>query len=220
MQAKHQLIMEDVFSIKPFAVTARTMGHPAKLITPLIVANLQAGGCWKIVRTNAMWDTGAEFCMMSKRLAAELNVNFDKSITMQGIVDRKEAAVGFTYVTLFANGGIMEVITGVIDETSLSGEYNFIIGMDFINKGTLAISSTNISTTLSFVVPTQAEIDLTTGFHGATKSIRLMPYKESYSARSGTDAAELMQAVVELSVMECHDSPQSLEQLIKECDCD
>lgn len=210
--------MEDVFSIKPFAVTARALGHPAKLITPIIVANLQAGGCWKIVRTNAMWDTGAEFCMMSKRLATELNVNFDKSITMKGIVDSKEAAVGFTYVTLFANGGIMEVLTGIIDETSLSGEYNFIIGMDFINKGTLAISSTNISTTLSFVVPTQNEIDLTTGFDGATKSIRLMPYKESYSAKSGTNAAELMQAVAELSVMACHDSPQSLEHLIKELD--
>ena len=212
--------MEDPLTVKPFAITARTLGHPAKLITPLIVANLQAGGCWKIARTNAMWDTGAEFCVMSKRLASELSVSFSKSVVIQGIVDSKEAAVGFAYVTLFANGGVIEVLTGVIDETSPSGDYNFIIGMNFINKGTLAISSTNISTTLSFVVPTQGEIDLTTGFHGATKSIRLMPYKESYSARSGTDATELMQAVAELSVMECHDSPQSREQLIKECDSD
>lgn len=147
----------------PFAITARTAGHPAKLFTPVTVVNLQPSGKAKIVavRVNAMWDTGAEVCVMSASLAARLGIKFDKTVETKGLTGNASAVVGYAYISLLANGDLVEVVTGIVDETSLAGEYSFIIGLNFIRKGTLAISSTNIDTTLSFVIPSPEPVDFT-----------------------------------------------------------
>lgn len=148
---------------KPFAITARTTGHPRKLFTPLTVANLRPSGGDGIVATkvNAMWDTGAEVCLMSEFLARSLKVQFDKECQGKGFTGSASVPMGYTYVSLLANGDLVEVLTGIVEETSSTGDYSFIIGLNLICKGSLAISSTNLDTTLSFTIPSPEPIDFT-----------------------------------------------------------
>lgn len=70
---------------KPFSITARTLGHPRKLFTPITVVNLDPPGELAAVTINAMWDTGAEFCLISRDIVARLNLNFKKSVDAVGI---------------------------------------------------------------------------------------------------------------------------------------
>lgn len=155
--------MEPVRTYKPFAITARASGHPAKLFTPVTVVNLRPSGKGKIVatRVNAMWDTGAEVCLMSSRLAARLGIKFDRPCEAVGLTGRAMAPMGYSYVSIIANGDLVEVITGIVEETSPAGEYSFIIGLNLISKGALAISSTALDTTLSFVIPAPEPLDFT-----------------------------------------------------------
>lgn len=147
----------------PFAITARATGHPRKLFTPLTVANLRPSGGDGIVATkvNAMWDTGAEVCLMSEFLARSLKVQFDKNCPGVGIAGSASVPIGYAYVSLLANGDLVEVLTGIVEETSTTGDYSFIIGLNLISKGSLAISSTNLGTTLSFTIPSPEPIDFT-----------------------------------------------------------
>lgn len=146
---------------KPFAITARTSGRPRKLVTPLTVANLHAPGRAKIVaaRVNAMWDTGAEVCLISRNLAACLGLDFKPAVDAKGLTGTCVAPIGYAYVSIVANGDLVETLTAIVDETSPSGEYSFIIGLDFIRHGTLAISYSPLDVSLSFVIPSPAPID-------------------------------------------------------------
>lgn len=146
---------------KPFAITARASGHPTKLFTPVTVVNLRpaSGGDIVATRVNAMWDTGAEMCLMSSRLASRLGIKFEKSCDAAGFTGRASVPVGYAYVSIIANGDIVDVLTGIVEETSPSGDYSFVIGLNFISKGALAICSTPLDTTLSFTIPTPEPVD-------------------------------------------------------------
>lgn len=112
-------------------------------------------------RVNAMWDTGAEMCLMSSRLASRLGIKFEKSCNAAGFTGRASVPVGYAYVSIIANGDIVDVLTGIVEETSPSGDYSFVIGLNLISKGALAISSTPLDTTLSFTIPTPEPVDFT-----------------------------------------------------------
>lgn len=156
---RYLCIMEQIH--KPFAITARTTGHPRKLVTPLTIANIRASGREKIVaaRINAMWDTGAEVCLISRNLAACLGLDFKPDINAKGLTGDCLAPIGYAYVSIIANGDLVETLTAVVDQTSPSGEYSFIIGLDFIRHGSLAISYSPLDVTLSFVIPSPEPID-------------------------------------------------------------
>lgn len=147
--------------IKPFAITATALGHPRKLHTPIVVVNMTKGNELIAARVNAMWDTGADISLMSKELAEKLEIDFTKPMSGVGMFGTGETVVGFAYIALMSNGQVVETYAAIIDSTSPTGEYSFIIGMDFIRKGTLAISSSKLETTLSFTIPSPEPIDFT-----------------------------------------------------------
>lgn len=180
---------------KPFSITARTLGHPRKLFTPITVVNLDPPGNMAAVTINGMWDTGAEFCLISRDLAAKLGINFKKSVNAVGIGGTVDSPLGYVYVALLSNGDLVDTIAAVVEETSPSGEYSFVIGMDFIRKGTLAISSTAIDTTLSFTIPTREPVDFAklaanTGTPG--KYLPLSSSKEDNAPVFGPDVMSLL----------------------------
>lgn len=143
---------------KPFAVTARTEGKPRKLYTRILLVNVEPkNGRMHGAYVNAMWDTGAECCVMTSRLAKELGFNFKQEIPSKGIQEEIKTKYGYAHVALVSNGEMIDTITSVVDADW--GEYSFIIGMDLICKGTLAITTTPLDTMLSFVVPSIGKID-------------------------------------------------------------
>lgn len=144
---------------KPFAITARTIGIPQRLSTRLLVVNLRSRYKLAAKYVNALWDTGAATCVMSADLARALGFEFSKSVPSKSIGhETVNATYGYVYVALVSNGDIIETIAAVVDE-SLGDGYSFIIGMDFISKGSLAISCSPGKTMLSFTIPTSQEID-------------------------------------------------------------
>ena len=147
--------------VKPFAITATALGHPRKLHTPLTVVNITNGNELIAARFNAMWDTGAEICIMSRELADRLCIDYKAPLPGQGLFGEGVAMAGIAYVALVSNGDIVDTYAAVVDSVSPTGEYSFIIGMDFIRKGTLAISSSKVDTTLSFTIPSPEPIDFT-----------------------------------------------------------
>lgn len=145
--------------LRAFAITARAVGNPKKLYTPIVVLNSDTDSGLVATTVNASWDTGAEFCIMSRSLAAILGYNFKNKCNTQGLTGSEMAPIGYAHISLVANGGCLDTIAAVVDETSPTGDYSFIIGMDIIRRGTLAISSSPVETILSFRVPPGPVID-------------------------------------------------------------
>ena len=70
---------------RPFAITARTAGCPRKLVTPLVVMNLDPASGLVAATVNASWDTGSEPCLMSRNLAAILGIRYEKENICHGL---------------------------------------------------------------------------------------------------------------------------------------
>lgn len=177
---------------KPFSITARAFGHPRKLYTPVTVVNLEADSCIAAATVNGMWDTGAEVCLISRDLAARLGCRFSRAITAAGIGGEVSAPTGFVYLSLLANGQLVDTIASVVDQTSPTDEYSFIFGMDFIRKGALAISSTAIDTTLSFTIPSPEPIDFTRRSDVDASLLPLSESRETAATLYGPDALALL----------------------------
>ena len=180
---------------KPFAITATALGHPKKLHTPIVVVNITKGNELIAAKVNAMWDTGAEICLMSKELADRLCIDYNTPLPGSGLFGKGETVVGIAYVALLSNGDMIDTYAAVVDSTSPTGEYSFIIGMDFIRKGTLAISSSKIDTTLSFTIPSSEPIDFTKLKDIADGSVAHLPLSsehEDIRPMFGKNALELL----------------------------
>lgn len=179
----------------PFAITAECIGHPRKLHTPITIININTADQMVATRCNAMWDTGSEMCIMSRRLAEALEIDFVKAIPAIGLTGDAMTPCGYTNVALVANDETIEVMTAIVDETSPSGEYSFIIGLSLISKGTLAITSTRLTTTLSFVVPSPEPIDFTRLgrlINGPSEHLPLSAASEHFDILRDAEAASLI----------------------------
>lgn len=179
--------------ISPFAITARCLGHPKKLHTPIVVANFQAEDDGIIAaRVNAMWDTGADVCLISRSLASLLGIDFRKIIRAESVTGPVSSAIGYTHISLVSNGDVIPVLTEIVEEASPTGDYSFIIGMDLISRGTLAVTSSKLDTTLSFIIPATVPIDFTEATQGNKAYIPLSSVKEIIRPAHGKDAIELI----------------------------
>lgn len=180
---------------KQFAITAHCLGHPRKLFTPITILNLGPTGLPKAAKVNAMWDTGAETCLMTLALANKLGYTFDRIIPAHGLTGSANTPIGYVYVSLVGGGEVISVMTAIINETSPDRDYSFIIGLDLIRRGTLAITSTAIDTTLSFVVPASQTIDFLKLSNIPTDRQRYLPLStghENADVIVGDDALALL----------------------------
>jgi predicted aspartyl protease len=103
------------------------------------------------VEVRALWDTGAETTFISAKLAQELGLEpMTERITVSGI-----------YGSAFANVYMLDVVLpGKIivedisaPEISNHKDFDIIIGMNIINRGTFTIDNENGDTTLYFSLP-------------------------------------------------------------------
>lgn len=190
---------KDIINAK-FAITARTLGHPRKLYTPITVMNLEGRVAAKV---NAMWDTGAEYCIMSESLAQNLHINFKKEVGAAGLTGNARAEVGYAYVALVSRGGIIPVITAVVADHVGGADYSFIVGLNLISLGSLSISHFCIDTVLSFKIPSGNHIDYVAEADGETprQYLPLSNGKEDIRLYYDNDALSLMSDAVPNSIL-------------------
>lgn len=156
--------MEEIYEpglLIPFAITAKCSGMPEKLYTKILVANrIVDNSEIKAKFVNALWDTGAARSCMTPDLADELGIKYEGQIFASGVGGKVKSSLGVARIALVSNGGMIESIAGIVPRNRKQ-KYSFIIGMDIISKGSLAISTTFQGTVLSFYAPAEMPIDFT-----------------------------------------------------------
>lgn len=180
---------------RAFAITATALGHPDKLYTPITVVNISKSNELVAATVNGMWDTGADICLMSRRLAEALLIDFDKTVPAAGILGDDKVKIGMTRVALLSNGETIDTYVAIVDSVSPTNKYSFVIGMDFIRKGALAISSTSLTTTLSFTIPSPEPVDFTSLYdlvEGKTKNLPLSVGDDEIRPVFGTSVMDLI----------------------------
>lgn len=133
-----------------FAITARSDSRPAMLFTPVIILSPQN---FRVAKANALWDTGASVCSISKDLADFLGLKYTPGPPLNRLGGIIEATYGYTYVSLVAGGGAISVICAVVENINGLGCYSFIIGLNLISLGQLSISRAGEGLVLSFRIP-------------------------------------------------------------------
>ena len=119
--------------------------------------DLAQGGAVKRVKIQrSLWDTGASVTLISARVAKVLGLT---SIGKSGVsgynqgIDVKD--------TFLVHIGLPtgDIITNIMAMEFDTDEYDVVIGMDVICNGDLAITNKDESTTFSFRIPSEQEID-------------------------------------------------------------
>ena len=119
--------------------------------------DLAHGGPVKRVKIQrSLWDTGASVTLISARVAKVLGLT---SIGKSGVsgynqgIDVKD--------TFLVHIGLPtgDIITNIMAMEFDTDEYDVVIGMDVICNGDLAITNKDESTTFSFRIPSEQEID-------------------------------------------------------------
>lgn len=177
-----------------FALTARSSGEPSKLYTPITIMNLN-----RVIaaEANAMWDTGAEVCIISRRLAEALQFEMAPGPSARGLTGCAETSVCYAYVSFVAGGGVVTVKCAVVDDHVGGVDYSVIIGLNLIRRGSLAVTGGDSGITLSFTMPATDIIDFTASPEAIPSSIvPLSRGGECLKIYTGLDAVKIMNRAV------------------------
>lgn len=177
-----------------FALTAHSSGEPSKLYTPITLMNLKSVIA---AEAHAMWDTGAEVCIISRRLAEALQLEMAPGPSARGLTGSANTSVCYAYVSLVAGGGIVTVKCAVVDGHVGGIDYSVILGLNLIRRGSLAITGGDSGITLSFTMPATDIIDFTTTMEAIpTSNVPLSKGGECLKIYTGLDAIKIMNRAV------------------------
>lgn len=136
-----------------FSIQTVTITYPSvqeRIITPVIVQSHK-----KIVKVNALWDTGSNRTYISNSLANKLRLQNEGTKTT--ITSGGEINSSLYNITLHLND-FMSYYICVASYPNTVLNADIVIGMDIINQGDFAITNTNGHTTFSFRTPSQEEV--------------------------------------------------------------
>jgi predicted aspartyl protease len=100
--------------------------------------------------TNALWDTGAMFSVVSPAVVAKLNLDIVDTIKIVGINGESLAKVAVASVC-FPNKMVINDLRVAVCDLSPGNE--MILGMDAITQMDFAITNGNCQTQFSFAIP-------------------------------------------------------------------
>lgn len=107
--------------------------------------------------TKALWDTGANRSVITKKTAGELGL---APTGAREVFHAAGSSVRQSYVVnLFLPNQVTMAGILVTECDNLAGNFGVIIGMDIICAGDFAISNHGGTTTMSFRIPSREEID-------------------------------------------------------------
>jgi hypothetical protein len=111
----------------------------------------------RILHTNALWDTGATNCVVTKKTANELKLE-PMGLTKVSHVDGvSEANVYF--VDIYLPNRILIHNIRVTECADNNDSFGVIIGMDVITKGDFAVTNLDGKTVVSYRMPSSTTID-------------------------------------------------------------
>jgi len=125
-------------------------------ITPAVVLDENFSVPALFCTDNAMWDTGATCCLVSKKIVEALNL---QPIGKGGLSDASSEDYSETDIYLvhiaLPTGQIVKNVEAMFTP---SQDYDFVIGMDIITQGDFAITSKDQQTVFSFQRPAKEHI--------------------------------------------------------------
>ncbi|MCI5570352.1 MAG: retroviral-like aspartic protease family protein [Prevotella sp.] len=107
-----------------------------------------------ILVKEAMWDTGADVCVINKRIADRLGIIPTGQMAVDGVRGEDIADACHIHIKLPTNDYIMNVETIIRTKT----DYDFVIGMNVIAHGDIAISTADDKTVFSVRIPSEGHI--------------------------------------------------------------
>jgi len=120
-------------------------------------AEFKIGGKVKRLKLNrSLWDTGASSSMISKEAVEALGLLPIGESEISGVSTGVELKRTFLIHIGLPTG---DIVTNVFASEFDGEDYDLIVGMDIIQNGDLAITNVKESTTFSFRIPSQKEID-------------------------------------------------------------
>lgn len=142
---------------KPFAITAKKFGVAECVYTKILVVNA-VGETLLGTYVNALWDTGSPKCVIFKSLADFLHIQPYNPGIVSGIGGNVASGDQIAYINIVRNGDVMPVECKIIEDVP-NAICSFILGMNFINKGSFSLTFDGKETVFSFVIPPADPID-------------------------------------------------------------
>lgn len=144
------------------AFTTKSIGRLREIITdigvslPFIGDNIQKTDN-KILRTKALWDTGATNCVVTKLTAKNLNL---KPISVSKVFHADGESLANVYlVNIYLPNNLVVPSVRVTECADNAGNFGMIIGMDVITMGDFSITNFEDKSTVSFRIPSVKTID-------------------------------------------------------------
>lgn len=124
------------------------------------IVNNEVPGGKPILKTNAIWDTGATGSVITQKAAKELGLFPISKAQVHGV--NKSSLQNVYLVAIGLPNNIMIGPLRVTECESLNGPYEILIGMDIISMGDFALTNSNGQSVFSFRIPSVSRIDFTT----------------------------------------------------------
>ena len=102
----------------------------------------------------ALWDTGADICVMSTAVAESLGVKPYKQLAVHGLYGEETMDVYLLHIKLPTNDYVMNVDAVIGDKTN----YDFVIGMNVMAYGDVAITTFEDKTIFSIRIPSEGHL--------------------------------------------------------------
>ncbi len=145
------------------AFTTKAVGKLREIITeigvsiPLIIGDKFDPSDSRIYKTNALWDTGATNCVVTKQTALDLNL---KPISKTQVHHADGVTWANVYlVNIYLPNNLIVPNIRVTECSEEAGTFGVIIGMDVITQGDFSITNFNNNTTVTFRIPSIKSID-------------------------------------------------------------
>ena len=132
------------------ALTHRPGGILNVIETPVEIKNPFNGN---VVKTLAIWDTGATSCAITEKLAQQLSLPIIAKGRVLGVHGEREVNVHDVEIKLNNENIQLRTRVSACSELSSDGSIGLLLGMDVITKGDFFITNHNGNTVMTFRVP-------------------------------------------------------------------
>ena len=135
---------------------------PRMIVSPVEIANPEKGFQGSIVKlsSTAQWDTGADYCMISPRLARDLRLISAGEASVNAVEGTDCRRTTYRVHMALPNGIILEDILAIEDPGLKDVGVDFLIGLNVINELDFALThDRNADSVLSISFPGARLVD-------------------------------------------------------------
>ena len=145
-------------STHPTSFTVEFEEEQKVIITNVRISSPQEPKLSAMVEAKAIWDTGAEICVITERLAEQLGLPVISPINIRGINHENSTELCLADIQL-PNGMILQTVSIAKCEKLTPDDCSIIIGMSEIKKSDFCISYEKNRIVFSFRKPSRKRTD-------------------------------------------------------------